>query len=222
LPHALIDLEGADGDANDKISWLENQGVQIIPHRASLVAELIPTFGEKMKTYSGHWLRCDIPLIETADKFVLYTDIDVVFEADVTLDAPEPPILACGPEHNQGDLSYFNSGVMIMNVAGFGACREAMIRTLRARLTTTAPYDDQSMLNELLMGKWDGLDDRWNWKPYWGRNDGALIVHWHGPKPEHVNEMLAGNQAKFGSDYETIFKKNVPGYRYYLDRFGRL
>ena len=28
------------------------------------------------------------------------------------------------------------------------------------------------------------LDARWNWKPYWGHNRAAALVHFHGPKPD--------------------------------------
>lgn len=28
------------------------------------------------------------------------------------------------------------------------------------------------------------MPDTYNWKGYWGREDGVRILHWHGPKPE--------------------------------------
>lgn len=218
-PHVIIDDAGSDDLTDQRIAWLAAQGVTVIRHRASLVSELVPVFGEQMHIYSGHWLRCDIPLIEKEDNFVLYTDIDVVFEADVGPLACEPKVVACGPESKRGDTGYFNSGVMILNVQEFGSRREAMIELLRSRLDVTAPYDDQNMLNELFASDWERLDDVWNWKPYWGANERALIVHWHGPKPNHAVEMLAGDTSRFGPDYETLFKKDPYGYRYYLSKF---
>ena len=31
--------------------------------------------------------------------------------------------------------------------------------------------------------RWDRLRPELNWKPYWGENADAKIIHFHGPKP---------------------------------------
>lgn len=219
LPFCILDDNGSDELTKTRIDWIESQGVTLIRHRSSMLSELIPVFGEQMNTYSGHWLRCDIPLFETEEEFVLYTDIDVVFLTDVAAIAPEPKVIACGPEHHRGDYSYFNSGVMVINVKAFAEKREMLIECLKARLSTTAPYDDQSLLNDVFRGEWDQLPDEWNWKPYWGANEDALILHFHGPKPAHVTVMQAGDETRFGADFATIFRRNPEGYAHYLPTF---
>ena len=219
VPVCIVDDEGADQSSVDKINWMEENGVKIFRHRSSFLSELVPVFGEKMNIYSGHWLRCDIPLIETEDEFVLYTDIDVVFLQDVAKSLPRPSLMSCGPEHHRDDYSYFNSGVVVMNVPAFAQKRDALLAELRNRLSTTAPYDDQSLLNDVFKGEWDRLPNEWNWKPYWGRNDDAAILHFHGPKPNLVRQMQAGDEDRFGNDFKTIFNRDKEGYAYYLPVF---
>lgn len=219
--YALVDDTGSDEGIEERIAWLSLQGVTVIRHRATLVSELVPIFGETMNVYSGHWLRCDIPLIEKSAEAILYTDIDVVFRSDVSELAFIPKVIACAPEHNRGDYSYFNSGVMLINIPAMAERADQMKAVLRSRLSHTAPYDDQAMLNELFAAEWEHLSDLWNWKPYWGVEEKSHIVHWHGPKPNHVVEMLAGETGKFGDDYHTIFKKNPQSYGQHLIEFNQ-
>ncbi|WP_078057927.1 glycosyltransferase [Rhizobium rhizosphaerae] len=220
-PFCILDDDGADDVTLQRIKWIEDQGVTIHRHRSTMLSELVPVFGDKMKIYGGHWLRCDIPLFEHADTHVLYTDIDVIFLKDVVETAPKPKVIACGPEHNKGDYSYFNSGVMIMNVEAFARKRVALVEALKGRLSTTAPYDDQTLLNDVFRGEWDHLSDEWNWKPYWGRNDEAKILHFHGPKPANATVMQAGNQDIFGPDFKTIYNRSPEGYAYYVPVFEK-
>ncbi|CZT33312.1 glycosyltransferase [Rhizobium sp. 9140] len=219
VPFCILDDDGADEVTKSRIEWIENQGVTIFRHRSTMLSELIPVFGDQMKVYSGHWLRCDIPLFEKEDEYVLYTDIDVIFLKDVAKIAPEPRVVACGAEHNRGDYSYFNSGVMVMNVKAFAERRDDLVAGLKARLSTTAPYDDQSLLNDVFRGHWDHLPDEWNWKPYWGANEDALILHFHGPKPVHVVVMQAGDEGRFGADFKTIYNRDKEGYAHFLPVF---
>lgn len=214
--HFLFDDEGATLADEGRIQWLLDRGVEVIRHKASMVALLEPRFGEQMSVYGGHWLRCDIPFIERYEDYVLYTDIDVVFMKDVSIPPVVPIFLACGPEHNIDDYSYFNSGVMILNVRAFKAVSNELHALVERRLSFSPPYDDQSVLNELFFDRWERLPSSWNWKPYWGRNDSAAIVHFHGPKPTILPKMLAGDRSRFGEELQTIFERSPEGYAYYL------
>jgi lipopolysaccharide biosynthesis glycosyltransferase len=82
---------------------------------------------------------------------------------------------------------------MIMNIPALRESKADLFPVVEGRLSITAPYDDQSAPNELFSGRWEHLPSTWNWKPYWGRNDEANIVHFHGPKPTHASQMLTGN-----------------------------
>ena len=220
--YCIVDQDGGDSDTASRIQWIKSWGVQVIPHRAAMLDLLRPKFGEAMNVFSGHWLRCDIPDIESEDEFILYTDIDVLFMKALPKDIPAPKFLSCAPEHSRKDYSYFNSGVMIMNIPALRESKADLFRVVEGRLSITAPYDDQSALNELFSGRWEHLPSTWNWKPYWGRNDEANIVHFHGPKPAHASQMLTGNLDGFGDDFRVIFERNPEGYRHYLKVIERL
>jgi hypothetical protein len=81
-----------------------------------------------------------------------------------------------------------NTGVMLMNVARL---RESLpefrkyvaknLAALEAESWDEAAYrwfyrDENGPV-------WDRLRPELNWKPYWGENAEAKIIHFHGPKP---------------------------------------
>ena len=221
-PHCLVDDDGADDHVEERIRWLTANGVAVRRHRASMVDLLAPKFLDQMRVYGGHWLRCDIPEIETDESFVLYTDIDVMFMQDVSQVTSKPKFIACAPEHDRNDYSYFNSGVMVMNLPALRRRKAGLVDVVARRISTMAPYDDQSALNELYAGTWSRLPPIWNWKPYWGENNDALIVHFHGPKPAHATEMQGGSLTKFGDDYRILFERNPESYRFHCKIFDEL
>jgi hypothetical protein len=223
-PHCIVDDFDGDERTDERIRWLVDNGVQIIRHRASMLDVLRPRFGEQMNTFGGHWLRCDIPALETTDEFVLYTDIDVMFLKPLPDTIAYPKYVACGPEHHQNDYGYFNSGVMIMNVPALRDRRSDLVRVVQRRLPTMSPWDDQSALNELYRHTWLKLPPVWNWKPYWGPNDQALIVHFHGPKPSDVRriQLCEAPNDWVNVDFRKIYNRNAEGYTHYIDIFEAL
>ncbi len=218
--HGLVDDEGGDEETEARVRWLVDHGVTVTRHKASMVALLAPTFGEQMTVYGGHWLRCDIPEIERDEPVVLYTDIDVMFARDIPDIGAPPAFLACGPEHHRDDYGYFNSGVVIMNLPALRKRKRDLVEVVKRRLAVTAPYDDQTALNELYAGAWQRLPPVWNWKPYWGVNPEAIIVHFHGPKPAHATRMRDGEPDVFGTEYKTIYERDPGGYEVYCGRFA--
>ncbi len=220
LPVCLVDATGDLATVADRLHWLEAAGVRLVRHSAALFAIVRAHFGADADIFSGHWLRCDIPLIETEDEFVLYTDIDVMFRRDVAKVKVRPRLLACAPEFDRKDLGYFNSGVMVMNLPALRARRPDLIAHLRERLTNMRPYDDQGALNATFRHEWDRLPDSWNWKPYWGMNDDAAIVHFHGPKPFHVDLLRrAEDPPDFPSDFARLYRLDPAAYAGFMDEF---
>lgn len=72
---------------------------------------------------------------------------------------------------------------------GRGVTIEPTVAPLRDRLM--AP-DDQGALNSAIpLGDWEPLPHTLNWRPVFGINLLASVVHWHGPKPRHVEKTLA-------------------------------
>ena len=212
-PHCLY-----FGSRNPTIEAIERMGVHIIPHIPTLQPELQIGYGAKYKVFAGHWLRTDLPLIETEDQFILYTDIDVLFLRWDPALLLRPTYLAVAPEHRIEDTSRFNSGVMILNLENMRAELGAFHAAIRKRLLGDFKYPnhDQQSFNDHFRGRYDQLSPLMNWKPYWGRNDHASIVHFHGPKPHNVQAIKAGvYQGKEG--LVTIWKRNPAAYDYYCD-----
>lgn len=218
-PVCLIDdREDLSGFA-PQFEWFERMGVEVILHRAELFPIVREHFGPAADPYNGHWLRCDIPLIESEQDFVLYTDIDVMFRGDVGVSHIRPEFLACAPEHFQNDLSYFNSGVMIMNLPALRQTRDDLIAVVKRRLPNMWAHDDQGAYNDLFRDRWARLPNAWNWKPYWGCSDDARILHFHGPKPGMVRRMSAGEKDAYGLEMMTIFERSPAGYEKYMKEF---
>jgi Glycosyl transferase family 8 len=218
-PYCLVDDHEDLAEVASRLSWLERRGVTLIRRKAELFGIVSQHFGPAANVFSGHWLRCDIPLVETEERVVLYTDIDIMFRRDLNFSEAFPPVLACSPEHRQDDFSYFNSGVMLMNVRALRESRDLLTQVVKDRLDSMQPHDDQGALNVAYRNAWTKLPNLYNWKPYWGVNDEVAIVHFHGPKPGLVRRMLEGEVDIYCPEDVEIFRRNPDGYRMYLAEF---
>lgn len=206
------------GEETDLLARLREMGVEIIHHESSFKEDLKIGYGEKYKIFSGHWLRADIPLIEQSEEFILYTDIDVMFMRWPEY-LQEPRIFSAAPEMDAKNLTHFNSGVMVMNISGMRSVHEEFSAAIRNRLNNEFKYPahDQKSFNDFFAGEYDHLDIRMNWKPYWGRNDEAAIIHFHGPKPHNISSFEAGDTENIKKGLVTLWKKNPEGYKFYLN-----
>ena len=117
----------------------------------------------------------------------------------------------------------FNSGVMVMHVAAMRA-RMPAIESVLERDGRLHPHQRglrpgraHSAIPE---GDWDRLPDILNWRPAFGINPQASIVHWHGPKPRHVEKTLASGVTSAPDDaMPALFEAAPDAYRHYLDVF---
>jgi hypothetical protein len=192
-PHCIY-----DGNENEFTAWLTKHGVRIVRHR-SFVREALTELGRKKENphlaaaLSGAFSRVELP--EIVDQMggnarVLYTDCDVIFLGEVVpeLEANPCHYFAVAPESVRDDYVNMNTGVMLMNTKrlreSLPAFREYIsknLAALEAESWDEAAYrwfyrDENAPL-------WDRLRPELNWKPYWGENAEAKIVHFHGPKP---------------------------------------
>lgn len=184
-----------DGNDNALTAWLERVGVTIIRRRTFLhewVTELAPI-------PRGAYLRLEIPAVCQEqgwdDTHALYTDCDVVFRRDPAplLSPIKPEFFAAAPESDPVDFVNFNSGVMWINLAGLAAEDTALRETIKTHLAEAiAPPYDQAALQRHFAHRSTELPVELNWKPYWGANSDAAILHFHGPKP--AQKHLALNQ----------------------------
>lgn len=201
-------------------------GVEVVPHRSSLEAELRAAYGESFDTFSGHWLRVDLPEIETEDEFILYTDVDVMFLAPPRVEPP--PLIAAAPEFEINNTSYFNSGVMVLNLPRLREVQDEFTAAIRRRLRHgfRYPAHDQKSYNDFfgrgplnrLRGRaFSPMSPALNWKPYWGVNEGASIVHFHGPKPRLAKRLAArGGEVATSDTYRALWRRAPDAYEAYV------
>ena len=140
------------------------------------------------------------------DEYLLYADVDLVFQHDVTVydfmtgEPPKPPkyftmgteLFASRRQCGTVDTPHCgNAGVMLINVPAMRASHSRFIgSTFTDKYIAKGLYFpefgpvDQGAINRFYVGRFDVLDyPLFNWKPYWGYCMAAKIVHFHGPKP---------------------------------------
>ena len=217
-PHMLY-----HGNRNAFTQWMEAQGVTVIDVRLSYEATMRKAIqaGWYPAPLEGHWLRTEICNIECEDEFVLYTDIDVVFLKPIDLTAVRPRFFACAPEFDKEDWSYFNSGVMVMNIPALRADYLRLRGHIEERFHDPAngAFNDQPVYNTLYKNMWDRLDPGYNWKPYWHFNPDAAIFHFHGPKFDTIREIIDGTwnwKHLYGQRAGTMVSGHFPLYLNYF------
>ena len=220
-----------DGDNEKFVSFLESHGVHVIQHESSFkskITELVAA--QSHKTYYGAFLRIDIPLVIRElgldiDHY-FYTDCDVVFTRDPRdfLNSYTPETIAATGETKKDEMDFFNSGVMWCNTVGMLDTYQAFYDFVvfhEFKFTAT----DQGALNAFY--KHQKIQDEINWKPYWGINEDAYLVHFHGPKPYHVKQYLNDGEqltdANLKQHYGALLNdNNIRSYKYYLRQYNIL
>ncbi len=206
-----------DGKPNELTKWLERKGVTIwnIRSRFYDLFQKRAEQGLNAKVASGAYLRAEIPNLIDTGQFVLYTDCDVMFLRDVAdLSTMKPKHFACAPEFDQNNWTYFNSGVMVMNCPSMRKMMPKFERIVQGSSACTLSKSyDQYTYNEMYKGRWERLDPLYNWKPYWGKNDAANIIHFHGIKVENIERVLNGELVQ-PIQYQ-LYSRSPEAYKYY-------
>jgi hypothetical protein len=209
-----------DGQESDFTAELRAMGVTVIFHRVSFYDRLVEIAPTRTADYLGIALgvfpRVEIPWLELEDDVVLFTDCDVMFLGDLHLEGV-PEFFAAAPQMSQTDYENdMNAGVMVMNVPALRADLPRFINFITDHLGDGWPGCDQENYRRFYNGRWDRLDLTLNWKPYWGDNSAARIVHWHGPKPPLVRRMLADPALQTVTDWKMLFERNAGSYESFL------
>ncbi len=186
-----------DGPEDDFTAEMRAAGVTVVLHRISFHDALRraqeqqrPEWPEYMKTAEGAFMRLDIGLIETEETHVLYTDCDVMFEQAIDIGHLRPDLFAIAPQFDRNAFyDDVNCGVMILNVERMRRDRGALIEFMCENFARVGGYD-QELLQLYYKGRWDPLSPIYNWKPHWGPQPNARIVHFHGPKPAAAAKLL--------------------------------
>ena len=137
-------------------------------------------------------LKFEKGLFEKEDEIVLYSDIDVLFYNDLDYDTLKTNTLAAAPEFIQEydtikGNRYFNAGIMLLNLKELSKRKKQLLNMLKEKIRPYQECWDQGFFNELYKDDFDELPLEYNWKPYWGINTNAKIVHLHGIKPFLAN-----------------------------------
>lgn len=177
-----------DGKAEELIGLPPE--VNVIEHRHRAYDALSVYEGDQLQIATGAFLRTEIPylcnLFGFDDKYVLYTDYDVMFMGgDYSyIKTLKPKYFAVAPEFDINDYVNFNTGVMLMNIKSMMMEDSTILNYIIHNVEKLDTYD-QTLYKNLYTDKITKLDASYNWKPYWGVAD-AKIVHFHGAKPRQV------------------------------------
>jgi hypothetical protein len=215
LAHTRLDPHFIyDGKENALTRWLREHGVTILPHRSSLYdaigrLEAVRRNPGKHAVGAGAFLRVDLPVLARAtgitDRYVLYTDCDVLFRGEVCdeLARLQPRYFAVAPQQEPADWEAMNSGVMLMNLDALAAEDAPFKAFTIEHLEEFAVTSWDQMAYRKYFGRprharyqWDCLAPEFNWKPYWGVSGRARIVHFHGPKPFQERMLEDGTAPK--------------------------
>lgn len=206
-----------NGSENDFTDEMREMGVEIIFHKLSFESYVDNAPGRDdiwRQTAKGAMLRLDIPQLMKGNEVILYTDTDVVFLKDPSDYQFKCDLIAVAPEFEVNNYSKINTGAMLINL---GAAREPFRRLIEWAVPNLSviPDFDQGAIQVFFNGAWNHLHQLMNWKPYWGIHNDAMIIHFHGPKPDNFDPLtLAPN--KMPEVYEALYSANPQAYMHYL------
>lgn len=191
--------------------------VTVIEHRHRCYSTFL-NYDDNIRIASGAFLRTEIPFLIKSlgyeDNFSLYCDYDVILQKKDFSELHElnPRYFAASTEFGKTNWSYINTGVMLMNINNLFNDDKKILNYIEENIESLDVFD-QTLYNNLYQGKIDKLPITYNWKPYWGINDNAKIIHFHGIKPLNEYKNIDKTLLKYYIDnklsyeyYEKIFK----------------
>ena len=176
-----------DGKIDEEIQELIDLGVNVIETKSSIYNELKNHYKNNTIAF-GAFLRIDIPKIcenlKIEDEYVLYTDNDVMFLDDVSelINLKPKYFLAAGEFVKNFNPTLINTGVMWINWKSMRKLYDDFVFFIKLNFHRFKTYD-QDAIRIFFKDKVEELSYLYNYKPYWGNQDGIKILHFHGPKP---------------------------------------
>ena len=220
-----------DGSKEDELySILQKYGVKVTICKLSFYHLLEHFYDNKyneqcnfkqlnLRQVACTFMKFEIAEIEQEDEVVLYSDIDVMFLKDIN--NLYTKTLAAAPEFALDfdkikNYDYFNAGIMLLNIKELKRRKEILLDMLKNKKRPYQECWDQGFFNELYKNDFDKLAVEYNWKPYWGINENAIIVHLHGFKPF----IFTQNSFDFCRQMIYKFEKAFSGFMYYFYLFS--
>lgn len=220
-----------DGEKNDELTKLLNSyDVKIIYYRHR-AADAFQEYCKDKKdgdwgyrVISSTYLRTEIPHIckklGFKDEYVLYTDWDILFLKECSLLTKQKPVfLSVGPQFDQNDIiKDINAGIMVMNIPNMYKRDHHFLDYIKENFQTFVNIgdNDQSAIRTFYQGLYEGIPAEYNWKPYWGENKDAHILHFHVIKPVSAREFIEGEGLK---NLEEFYNRNPDGYKHYTQLY---
>ncbi len=218
-----------DGEDRDFTRWLRDASVDVIKWKISFLEELILEYeGDRSIDFCrGTYLCMELPKIlaeyGVKDEHVLYVDTDTMFSGPVELRAFKPHYFASSSDWEQNEWSRFSTGVIVMNLPNLLGKYPGFVAHLKKYKfnfthTRMGPCDQGAWNTYYKNGEHERLDPLYDWKPWWGINPDAKIVHFSGPKPQEAKRLL--NMDKPRDENEQLQKfmvsENPEAYKHYI------
>ncbi|QCE34447.1 hypothetical protein FAI40_03335 [Acetobacteraceae bacterium] len=221
-PHLIF-----DGEECAFTREMAAAGVKVLLHRLSFYDRLAqaqqthrPEWGDYMRKAAGAFMKLELPFLETEDQFVLFTDYDVLFRKEPELRTCRPQVFAaCGQfELHKG----INTGVMVLNLNRIREDAPSLIDFMCHHFGMISGYD-QELFRVFYYKNGSPLPPTCNWKPYWGINKTASIVHFYGAKPL-LAEKLLKNPSYWEEEtsfdfYRQLFFRKPEGYAFFIQEW---
>ncbi|KAL4423983.1 hypothetical protein ABPG75_001284 [Micractinium tetrahymenae] len=200
-------------EASPMHKWFVKKGVRIIRHDPAWKEALIKEGRRHRDKYSelyshlyrtdgalvGAFQRIDIPILSEFDQYnyVLFTDCDVFFRKRMRLlDWGTPLPAAIGMGFERFETFPYNDGVMLWNMPYMRLTNAAFVAWILNQ--TNGLYFpgygpvDQGAFNQYYEGQVKGrpISKNLNSMIYHDFRPDALIIHLHGPKPNHYGHFV--------------------------------
>jgi lipopolysaccharide biosynthesis glycosyltransferase len=222
-----------DGLDNTSLHALVRLGAEPFEYKLPYAEDIRSRYnGAKSLEHAlSSYLCVDVPVVMDSlcvrDDVVLYLDVDTLVVGELPhVEFGTAPI-AAAPEWHIDDWSTFNAGVLGMRWRWILNERDNLLRVMREHSYSFDRYGkgpcDQGLWNLYFATRCDHLPPELNWKPFWGVNPNAVIIHFMGPKMAESRALLNSREpvqfscASFFKDHRIFIDRNPEGYRYYLD-----
>ncbi len=222
-----------DGQENYFTKWLQLKSVIVLPWKITFLKDLKKIYDGKksIRFCRGTYLCMELPIIISAynitDDFVLYVDTDVMFNGSIELNNQHPKLFSSSTDWEVDSWLRFSTGVIVMNTKKLRMQYPKFLIHLQTHnynfeFAKMGPCD-QGAWNTFYTGKNEKLDQVYDWKPWWGVNKNARIIHFSGPKPNLVDRILNQNELETLTEleyrYKFVVNENIRAYRTYLKRW---
>ncbi len=236
-----------DGQDCPQLDWLDQHGVSILRSDLTIAREIqdylhAQALHHLIPKRLGSWLRLELcPTLRRfgyTDRYILYTDCDVVFLREVWLEWCKPRTLAAVVRRLGGytrfhilGTRHFNAGVLVLNVdamvKSYDKFRSFILSNGNGVRRPNQPYpfiqkhlllSDQVALNLFYGPGATPLPRRYNWNPSEGINPDAVIVHFNGLKWNEWRDFVNGTlPERYKSAFTPLVMRNKDAYRYYCE-----